>query len=346
MVVPRAKTTGAPGRGGPTGGRGGDASGATVPRVLIDAAQRCLHPARHYPGDPVPPSRLRILSAARLLPVLLLPCCYQYRVKAVATELLQPLLQFRDLQPRELEVQFHRGLLLLESGDELHCDLKIDLTARSLPELAQLRNQVQPSIVESDGKTSVSVELPRGAGLEALQTVYTLQVPSQTRVVVTTREGAVTVRGFRGNVDVHGGSGDLDVQLDGGSARLDTVAGSMQLRGVYRFADLRTDQGRIDLSLPPVGLALDLAVQSRSGEVFVDMQSGQNIDVQYRGEIEQVHSDPEVRVLWQEVRDQDGVELHVGSFGDPAAPLDGRMLLATDAAVTLRLSPTASQLGG
>lgn len=280
-----------------------------------------------------------------LLLLLLLPCCQQYRVKAVATELLEPRVEFASPEPPVLDVQFYSGLMVLEPGETLQCDLKIDITADSLPELARLRNQIQPALVETDDKTSLSVALPSGASLQALQTVYTLRVPSRTRVVVTTQQGAVTVRGFRGNVEVRGGSGALDVQLDGGSARLTSTRGNVQLRGVYRIADVRTDDGRVDLTLPPPGLALDLAVQSRRGEIFLDVQQGQNIEVAYRGELDQVRSDAEVRVLWHEVREQDGLELHIGSFGDPAAPLDGRMLLATGAAVNVRLAATATPGG-
>lgn len=187
--------------------------------------------------------------------------------------------------------------------------------------------------------------LPSGTALEALQTVYALTVPAQTRVVAITREGAVTVRGFRGNVEVRGGSGEVDVELDGGSARLQTGSGRVQLRGLYRTAIVRTGSGRIDLVTPPPGLALDVELHSRSGELFVDLQGGQNLDVFYRGEIERVRSDPEVRVLWHEVREQGDAELHVGTFGDPAAPVDGRLAIDSDATVNVRLAPMARPAG-
>jgi hypothetical protein len=288
-----------------------------------------------------------VVPITRRTPVLLLlalaGCGPQYRVKLRATEVLQPTVAFQVPLPRELEVQFHSGLLVLEPGPELRCTLTVDVTARSLDELARLRYQIRPAIDEAaDGsKTTIAVALPEGAPLESFQTTYQLQVPAQIRVRVRTRHGNVNVRGYRGSLEVEGGSGRQDIRLDGGSAQLQSVDGRVELRGSYRFAEIHTDSGRIDLELPAPGLALDLLLGSESGEIRVDMQTSQNLDVRFHGEVEQVRSDPAVRIEWNEVQLVDGVQYHIGRFGDLNAPMDGRIQLQTNAGVFLQLAPNA-----
>jgi hypothetical protein len=184
--------------------------------------------------------------------------------------------------------------------------------------------------------------MPSGAPLHAISTFYRLQAPANLKVSAVTSCGSVVVRGFQGDVEVRGGSGNLDVQLDGGRADLRTTTGGIRLRGAYQIASLESRQGRIDVQMPvSAQLALDLEVRAGTGDVFLDLQSGERLELRYRGELLAVRSDAEVRVEWDRV----GVdEYHIGRIGEMDGLPAGRVVLASDGRVNVRQAPGTGSL--
>lgn len=277
------------------------------------------------------------LSVLLLLP--LAACAAGHRVRAVASEMFELTLPLSQPRPDELRVQYYDGLLILRPGESLSGRLRANLVAEDLAGLSALRSEIRPTIAEADGRTDLSVALPEGVPIDSMQTVFDLAVPASTRVLAETRCGGAAVRGFRGNLEVRGGIGDLEVDMNGGSARLKTGRGAVRLRGIYRAAQIESESGRIEVAFPPGGISPIIGIRSTSGPVFLDLWRGQNIEVRFRGDVERVRADADVRVSWREIVERDGKDEHLGTFGDPNEPQDVKLELETGASVTLRLCP-------
>jgi len=277
----------------------------------------------------------------------LLGACTIYQVPLRPMDTIEPAVTFHDPAPRELAIQFHRGMLSIAPGERLSCKLRVDVCAQSRDELRRRLAQIVPQVEENEskGRTSVAVALPSGATLEEVQTIYCLQVPASVRVRVHSREGTVTVRGFAGRLEVDNGSGNIDVRMAGGSVQLASVTGPISLRGNYGTADVRSEGGRIDVVIPQLPLpGFDLQVDADKGDVFFDLQSGQQHHVRLIGETPRVRPDPEVRVEWNQIQvDRDGNEVQVGRMGDLEGLPSGTVSVAASSGhVYLRLAPSGA----
>jgi hypothetical protein len=273
--------------------------------------------------------------------LLLAACNSQYNVSPSAVTTLQPEIRFSQPVPEQLAVDFYSGLLVVQQGERLQCRLQVALVAADATVLADIAARVQPSITEADAgqKVALSVPLPVGAPLAAMQTIWHLEVPDTTRLSVNTSSGTILIRGFRGDVSATTREGRVEAELDGGSATLRSESGNISLRGNYRIADLRTDSGRLDVLTPPPGIITDLTVADRHGDIWCNVQAGKSLDLEFQGELGLIRADPEVRVEWLQVLDIAGVEWHKGRLGDPAGLLDGRLQLQPGGVTHLRLAP-------
>lgn len=302
----------------------------------LDAIAAVRHPVRpvHHAVHPL----LALLLAAALA-----GCVERYAVQPSAWRSRELPVALDGAPLRELEVQFYCGALVLEPGPEPTCSLRVDLTAPDAEALQQLDQGLQPQLQRAaDGKAVLSIGLPQGAPLDAIHTFYRVQAPKPVKVVVRTQCGAVSVRGFQGDVEVLGGSGGIDARLQGGRAMLQTTTGGIQLRGSYQIADLKSPQGRIDVQMPDTPLlALDLQVQGGKGDVFLDLQAGERVELRYRGETHAVRADPEVRVEWDRVSVD---EFHLGRIGDPDGLPAGSLQLISEGRVSVRLLPNGNSI--
>jgi hypothetical protein len=283
-------------------------------------------------------SPLRVPLVLCLLAVLPAATCgSQYRLPACAQQTTAPLVEL-PAGTQRLEVQFHDGLLTLETGP-LSCELQIHLVADAPATVAQLASEVLPSMEVSGQTTKLQVSVPAGASLDAVRTTWRLRAPAGTAVVARTRRGAVVARGAACNLEVHGGSGVIEAQMAGGSAQLTSSSGSVILRGDYPFADVRSELGRIDLRLPDHDRRdCEVRVVSKN-DVYIDLHRTQLFDFLYFGEERLVHCDPEVRVQWQRNETVDGVDYLRGRLGDLAGERGGQLRLDAMGPVYVRLQP-------
>ncbi len=288
------------------------------------------------------PSHVLILFA--LLPAA--TCGSQYHLPQRPQQTLAPVVSVPPTATR-LEVQFHDGLLTLEAGPVIGCELQIHLVADDQEALTQLAAAVTPRVDTVAATTRLQVALPTGATLDAMRTTWRLRAPAGTTVVVTTRRGAVVARDAACNLEVQGGSGVVEAQMAGGSAQLVSSSGSVILRGDYPFADLHSNLGRIDLRLPRTDRRdVEVRVVSKKGDVYVDLRKDQLLDFYFRGEERLVHCDPEVRVQWLQNTPLDGIDYLKGRVGDLAGASGGQLRLDALGPVYVRLQPEGAAATG
>lgn len=239
---------------------------------------------------------------------------------------------------KRIEIQFHDGLLAIERGDEARCEVETSLQADDAEALAAYELAARP-IVQSDmqaGTLVVRAALPPGAPMDAVRTAWRLRAPRGAAISVTTRRGAVVVRGMDGELQVQGGSGVVEATLAGGSARLSTTSGSLLLRGDYSRAEVRSTIGRIDLALPPTPSS-EVRATTRKGEIFVEVARGQWFDARMCGETSLVRCDAEVRSEWNGDEQLEGVNWARGRVGDMAGAAAGSLWLTSESPIYVRL---------
>ena len=241
-----------------------------------------------------------------------------------------------------IEVQFHDGLLAIESGDQPRCDVETKLYAEDETTLAIYKRNAAPyvGVGAEPGSLVVRAALPPGAPIDAVRTTWRLRVPEGTKVSVTTRCGAVVVRGMSGTLEVNGGTGVVEATLAGGSARISTTSGSLILRGAYSQAEVRSTIGRIDLALPPTtSVSSEVRATTRKGEIFVEVAKGQWFEARRHGETNLVRCDAEVRGEWNGSERSGEVDWATGRVGDLTGTRAGMLWLAGEAPVYVRLLP-------
>lgn len=263
-----------------------------------------------------------------------------FRVPASAQSSRSDSIPIRDGCVR-IEIHFHDGLLAIERGDAMRCDVETSLQAESPATLAVYEAAAAPSFERRpDGSMFVQAALPDGAPMDAVRTAWRLRVPDGASVFVTTRRGAIVARGINGALHVDGGSGVVEANLAGGSADIATTSGSLILRGAYAMADVRSTIGRIDLALPSVAQTPSVVkAQSRRGEIFVDVRKASMFDTRFCGEQSLVRCDAEVRCEWNGTENADGVSWSRGRLGDMAGTTMGTLWITTEAPVYVRLLP-------
>ena len=207
---------------------------------------------------------------------------------------------FHNGSPRELEVQLHSGLVVVEPGPELWCELQVDLTGPHGDDLATLVEQTTVVLEEDleSGKTTLRVSQPQGAPLSAVHARYRLRVPSQVRLRVHTRAGEVHLRGFNGDVEVQSDSGLIEARMGGGSADLTTKTGRIRLIGSYSEAALRSESGAVEASIPSNGAQVSLELISIRGPVLVGVPDTSVLALEYRGQPGLIRSEIPVQWLW------------------------------------------------
>jgi hypothetical protein len=324
----RARAPG-PGRGGP---------------FCIDGPSACGHPAaadhRRIAFLPTPldaalqrpPTLESLLWLA--LAALGQACVSPYAVTAAGTAVREEPIEFPEPTVQLLEVQLHRGTILVQNGPALQGSIRMEVAADTADEAARIAAMLEPLATQTGpGRTLLAVALPQGADLESVVTSCQLIVPEHTSVLVRTREGAVTTRGLGGAIEVRGGTGNVEIQMGGGPVQVATSTGRMQVRGSFRDARLKTASGHIDLQTP-VDWPLVLDVSAGDGEVWIDLGQVEALDVEFRGLPSQVRAAPDVRVDWHEVRVaremEREVEYHLGRFGEWEGQTFGRLYLSVD----------------
>lgn len=281
---------------------------------------------------PRPVSRLASLV---LLPLLLAAQCGSpYRTVPRLSSTIHHALAV-PTDARRVEVLFHDGLLAVLPGDQLAVEVEVELLADDQDGLDRLATVVLPEI-EDLGEDGVRVRLAAAAAvaMETTRTNWRVRVPPDRTIVARTRKGGVVARGAACRLEVDGGLGVVDARLAGGSARLATTSGSIMLRGGFQEAEVRSNVGRIDVSLPRTAGA-EVRIADTTGETYVDVPAGHPVEILQRGAEPRVEVAPELRVDWQQSMDVAGVEYTLGRIGaENGAPrsrvrldVQGRMLL-------------------
>ena len=246
---------------------------------------------------------------------------------------------------KRIELQFHGGLLTLEAGEQLRCEVQVDLQANDEEVLAQLTANIATRVERIAGDAiRLSVPLPAGQPMDAIHTTWRMVVPRGIDVVAKTRQGSVECRGAHGDLTVEGGSGRVNVRMAGGHADLSTTSGELLLRGHYSSARVDSLRGRIVVELPPKADndQLDLQIANNTGATYLDLQQQQRFQLFFKGEEQQLQLDPSVRVSW-EPRNPNR-ELLEGQVGDLQAPVpSGQIRLSTQQSVQIGTRPQATQ---
>jgi hypothetical protein len=306
----------------------------------------CIHHPSCGASRPVPRVQRPPLVIALLLAAT--ACSQPYRVPARPSQSADYSVAIPAGVDR-LEIQFHDGLLTLEPGPRLECSVTVDVLADDPEALQTMAEKARPEFHKaSDSRTaSLQVALPSGSDLNDVRTTWRVRAPAGATVAVRTRNGGVVARGATSDLEVDGGSGFVDARMAGGAALLATTSGSLALRGDYLAAELRSSLGRIDVCAPKTnGARLDLRVNCDRGGVYLDLLPGQRFDFQFHGETRQVECDPEVRVQWQQIGEESGIEYTYGRLGNLVAASQGKMVVDANSAVRVRLQPGTESLAG
>ncbi len=239
---------------------------------------------------------------------------------------------------KRIEIQFHDGLLAVERGDEARCEVETRLQAADATTLATYERSAMPIVEQGAEPASIVVRasLPTGAPIDSVRTAWRLRVTVGTALVVTTRCGAVVVRGMDGDLVVNGGSGVVEATLAGGTARIMTTSGSLILRGSYSRAEVRSTIGRIDLALPSTSSS-EARASTRTGEIFVELGKGQWFDARMCGETNLVRCDAEVPGEWSGTEEHDGIRWSCGRLGDLTGARSGALWITSEHPVYVRL---------
>lgn len=302
----------------------------------------CSAISAHRQSGNSAPGHVRTTSLPLLVSAALASgCAASLQVDPAVIESLDIAVSFENPRPEVLEVQFHRGFVVVQKGSALECQLEVDLTGTDRLELTELRDRIRPSIQEApDGsRTVLRTGLPAGGRLNSIQTRYLLRVPEAVKLLVSTREGSVYVRDFGGHVDVEAGRGVIEVELDGGFADLSTDSGSISLRGDYTTAEVESGTGRIRVSLPAGPLTpVDLEVRSMNGDTFLEVPEDRVFTLHYNGDESRLRMDSLVELDWIEVGDDGGEEFLVGRIGPDEGVIDGHIRVRNGKGV-VRLRP-------
>ena len=200
--------------------------------------------------------------------------------------------RFSD-SPDLLEVFLHQGLVVVEPGPELRCELQVDLTAPHPEHVAALAQQLRLLLDEDqvNGRTTLGVAQPDGVPLGAVHARYRLQVPPDVRLRIETRDGNVHLRGFRGNAEVRSENGFIEARMDGGSVQLTTVTGRIRLHGTYTDAVLSSESGSVEARIPGDQAPVSLELVSVRGAVLVDLPNARALDLEYQGDPRLIDAD-------------------------------------------------------
>src|SRR5215218_2067283 len=115
------------------------------------------------------------------------------------------------------------------------------------------RNEVRVRARTENG----GIRFTAGAGRATLEPMssrgcsdgrFELTVPIGTKLVATTWNGAVSVRGVRGDVEAHAQSGDIQIRDAGDHVEVETLAGDVTIVGVRGETTVNTVSGDVQLS--------------------------------------------------------------------------------------------------
>lgn len=206
--------------------------------------------------------------------------------------------------PDLLEVFLHQGLVVIEPGPELSCELQVDLTSPQPEHVTALAQQLKLVLEEDQvsGRTTLRVTQPEGVQLRAVHARYRLQVPPDVRLRVETRDGNVHLRGFRGDAEVRSDSGFIEARMAGGSVQLTTVTGKIRLNGTYADAVLSSDSGSVEARIPGNRAPVSLQLVSVTGPVLVDLPNARPLDLEYQGDLRWIDADMPL-VWWSDKGD-------------------------------------------
>ena len=249
-------------------------------------------------------------GAGALLGALAAGCATNTEVPTPAIASKEFQVSFENPSPERIELRFHRGLVIAESGDRLHCDVLVDIVGHGLADLLDQTREISAKVVESDLVTSIALQHPMGAPLDAVHVRYHLQVPPETMLLIETKEGRVCLRGLKNRVQVTTESGPIEARMEGGNAQLTTTSGTIRLSGDYSVAQVSSLRGRLEASLP-TETAVELCVDSPHGQVFIDVPDNQSLALAYTGLRTDVHS--QIPMEWH-VQESEGT--HAGRVGN------------------------------
>ncbi len=195
--------------------------------------------------------------------------------------------------PDLLEVFLHQGLVVVEPGPELSCELQVDLTDPHPEHVTALAQQLKLLLDEDQvsGRTTLGVAQPEGVPLGAVHARYRLQVPPDVRLRIETRDGNVHLRGFRGDAEVRSENGFIEARMDGGSVQLTTVTGRIRLNGTYTDAVLSSESGSVEARIPGDRAPVSVELVSVNGPVLVDLPNARPLDLDYQGDPRLIDAD-------------------------------------------------------
>lgn len=260
---------------------------------------------------------VRWLYGAALCAVTLASCWSPYRVPGAQVAERHLVAKLVDPAPAKLEVHVHRGHVLVQPGDQLEVVADIEVSAADREEAERRAASVRISTESFDGTTRVRTTHPEGAPLDAVHARYRVKIPDSVALQVLAREARVALRGPRSPVQVTTESGAVDARAAGGTWEISTVSGPIRLEGAFTQADLKSETGRIDVSLDGSELPEPtLVAESGSGPLQISLPPDRAMRLRFTTVQGDVRSELPVRWTTNGAAAEGAARLYDGLLGE------------------------------
>ncbi len=154
-----------------------------------------------------------------------------------------------------VEIDNTNGKIQVDGSDGATVEVKAEITVRAgTAEAArEILKQVEIREEKSDGRLRLQARYPKGLGRAGVDVRYTLRVPRQTRLGLSTTNGSINIENIAGSVTAESTNGGIEGAGLTGGVKASTTNGSIHVAVADLAADgvaLETTNGGITLAMP------------------------------------------------------------------------------------------------